>query len=396
MSRATLLLLLFTAALGTPLLPAAETPSPATRSTKFADLFGDDTLARGKGVEVKRSQLDDAYVAYKSNMASRNQNLPEEQRTVREAQLLDRLVVTQLLLARVTDADRARAHDLFEKFLAESKKSALNEDVFLRQLHAMGMTMEKFKARVMEQALAEAVIEREIKLSIVISDTAVTNFYNTGDDLLVKTIEEDLASLRKDPKTKPGDITELQQRLEAVRKSNLARMEVAEKVRVSHVFISTRDRKTEVELPAEQRQLKRALADKARARAVAGEDFAKLVLELSEDPALPQTRGEYTFTRNDSLTTEFKAAAFSLRAGGLSEVVTTQFGYHVIKCLDKVPAKKNDLATLAPDLKEFLIQQELQKALPAFFQKLKTAAAVEILEAKYRIELKDTDPRKAP
>ena len=186
----------------------------------------------------------------KSNMASRNQNIADEQRTVREAQLLDRLIVTQLLLARVTDADRARAHDLYEKFLAESKKSALNEDVFLRQLHAMGMTMEKFKARVMEQALAEAVIEREIKLSIVISDAAVTNFYTTGNDLLVKTIEEDLASLRKDPKTKPGDITELQQRLEAVRKSNLARMDVAEKVRVSHVFISTRDRKTEEELPS--------------------------------------------------------------------------------------------------------------------------------------------------
>jgi parvulin-like peptidyl-prolyl isomerase len=189
-------------------------------------------------------------------------------------------------------------------------------------------------------------------------------------------------------------VAELKRRIDSIRKTNLARLEQPEKVRISHVFISARDRTTEEELTAEQKKLKRQQAEKIRSRAVAGDDFQKLVLELSEDRGVPETKGEYTFSRNDPFSPEFKAAAFSLKAGEISDLVTTPFGYHVIKCLEKIPAKKIELENVSKDLHEFLAQQEAQKAMPDYFRKLKKEAAVEILEAKYRIETADTDPRK--
>ena len=147
---------------------------------------------------------------------------------------------------------------------------------------------------------------------------------------------------------------------------------------------------------AEQKKLKRQQIEKLRARALAGEDFMKLVQEFSEDRGLAETKGEYTLTRSDSFSPEFKAAAFSLDQGKISDVVVTPFGLHVLKVLEKIPAQKIDFEKVSKELKEFLLQQSLQKAMPDYFAKLKKEAGVEILEAKYRIDPKDTDPRVKP
>ena len=96
-------------------------PAAASRAPKLSDLFGDDVLARGKGVEVKRSHLEEAFVAFKANLAARGQPIPEAQRTAQEAQLLQRLIVTQILTNRVSEADRAVAKGLAEKFTAEAR-----------------------------------------------------------------------------------------------------------------------------------------------------------------------------------------------------------------------------------------------------------------------------------
>src|SRR6185503_12796113 len=204
--RATLLTTLIALA-----APAAD--APAT-STKFADLFGDETLARGKGVEIKRSQLDDAFIAYKANLSARGQSLSDDQRTQREAQLLDRLVVTQILLNRVNDADRAKALEVADKFMAESKKAAPTEHSFNRQLRAMGLTADKFKARVMEQALAESVIGRELTSTIMVTDAQVADLYENGNDMVAITIQDTLEKLVKEPNATPADIAGLKQRLD--------------------------------------------------------------------------------------------------------------------------------------------------------------------------------------
>ena len=133
--------------------------------------------------------------------------------------------------------------------------------------------------------------------------------------------------------------------------------------------------------PRKQKNLKRQHLEKLRARAMGGEDFQKLAQEFSEAPSLGETKGEYTFTRNGPFTPEFKAAAFSLETGAVSDIVTTPFGFHVLKLLEKIPAQKTDFDKVSKDLKEVLLQQALAKAMPDFFARLKKEAGVEILEA---------------
>jgi parvulin-like peptidyl-prolyl isomerase len=370
----------------------AET-SPAGRTPKLSDLFGDEVLARGKGVEVKRSHLEEAFVAYRANLASRNQPMPEGQRSMQEVQLLQRLIVTQILTNRVTEADREVAKGLAEKFMAEARKNAVSEDAFNRQLKAMGLTPEQFSRRVVEQSFAEAVIQREVMSGITIGDEQLREYYNTGSDVLVRLIQADLEKMVKDPAAAPAMIAQVKQKIDDLRKANLARLEQPERVRVSHVFLATIDRKTEESLPEEQRKFKRQQIEKIRQRAIAGEDFAKLVQEFSEDRGLKQTKGEYTFSREDSFSPEFKSAAFSLSPGQISDVINTPIGLHVVKLLEKIPAKKAEFEKVSGDLKEFLKQQELQRAMPDYFGRLIKEAGIEVLDPKYK-EVAGVEPKK--
>ena len=70
----------------------------------------------------------------------------------------------------------------------------------------------------------------------------------------------------------------------------------------------------------------------------------------------------------------------------ISDIVTTPFGYHIVKVLDKQAAQKADFEKVAGDIRDALLQQELQKQLPDYFEKLKQEAGVEILDAKYKVK----------
>src|SRR4051812_23043811 len=90
-----------------PIAAPTITPPPApARAVTMADLFGDPVIARGQGVEIKRSELEEAFTAWKANLAARGQSIAEEQRTFRESQLLEKLLITRLMLNHATAGDK--------------------------------------------------------------------------------------------------------------------------------------------------------------------------------------------------------------------------------------------------------------------------------------------------
>ena len=99
-------------------MAAASTPAPTDAATpaksgpKISDLFPDEVVAKGKGVSIKRSQLDDAMVSIKSTFAARGQDVPPDEMHHLEQQVLDRLIQVQILLQKATDQDKATGKDV--------------------------------------------------------------------------------------------------------------------------------------------------------------------------------------------------------------------------------------------------------------------------------------------
>lgn len=99
-----------------------------------------------------------------------------------------------------------------------------------------------------------------------------------------------------------------------------------EMVKVRHILI-----KAEKNKPENERKIARGKAEELLKRIKAGGDFAKLALEFSDDPGSKAKGGELDFFPRGAMVPEFEKSAFSLKAGEVSNLVETQFGYHIIK-----------------------------------------------------------------
>ncbi len=328
----------------TPAWGAENKPALSSSALISSTLFPDKVVARGQGVEVKQSQVDEAYLTFKANRAAMGQAVPDDLRTKIEGEILDKLIVTQLFLRRATDADRVKAKETGDRFIAEQMKQAPSAESFNRQLRAMGLTPEKFREQIGEQAIVQAVMDREVKLKKTISSAEAKAYYDTNPNVFFE----------------------------------------PESVRVSHILFSTMNSATGRDLPEEQKQEKRRTVDKVLAEVKAGADFAASVRKYSEDQASRDRGGEYTIARSKdgrirSDVPEFEAAAFTLPPDQISDVITTRFGYHIIKGGPKTPAKKIEFASVESRIIESLLREEAQKELPSLVEKMKREARVEIL-----------------
>lgn len=312
--------------------------APSAPSSKAATLFADKVLAKGKGFEIKQSEVEELYTGAKATFAARGQVLPESRRPEIEGKILEQLVAKRVLANRATEAEKTKAQAKSDEYYSELKKRQPSEEAFLRQLKAEGMTLEQFRKRLLDDTTCETVVERELKSQIKITGELVKKFY---DD-------------------------------------NPTQFEQPERVRASHVLVSTKDPATGEDLPPDKKKERKELADKVLARAKAGEDFGKLAKEFSDDPGSRDKGGEYTFPRGQ-MVPEFENAAFALETNKISDIVTTPYGYHIIKTLEKMPARKISFSEAEADVKEHLIIQETQKQLPGYLEKVKKEANVEVL-----------------
>lgn len=106
---------------------------------------------------------------------------------------------------------------------------------------------------------------------------------------------------------------------------------------------------------------KRQQADQVLQRIKNGEDFAELAKQYSEDPSSKANGGDMDMKPRYTFVPEFEEAAWKLQAGQVSDVVKTDFGFHIIKMIERKPA-----ADLTPEvatrLKDTLSQKRFEEA----------------------------------
>jgi peptidyl-prolyl cis-trans isomerase C len=322
---------------------AGQTNAGAIRQATGAGsaLFTNTIVAKGKGVSVTQGDLDEELIRIKSTLAAQGRGLPDDLPMI-ERQVLDSLISKQLLLVKTTDADRAKGRAQFETSLQKFKTNGkLSEEEFnqrlSQQLRVLGVNRQQWEQQSAEQAALPFVLARELNISV--TDEEIRKFYD----------------------------------------ENPAKFEQPEMVRAAHILLVTTDPATKAELSAEQKAKKQKQMADLLKRTRAGEDFSKLAKEYSDDPGSKDKGGEYTFPRGQMMP-EFEAAAFSLNTNQISDIVTTRYGYHIIKLYEKIPAKKIEFDKAAPDIREYINQREIQKHFPDYIQKLRKDADVQILD----------------
>ncbi|WP_347157678.1 peptidylprolyl isomerase [Pontibacter chitinilyticus] len=89
------------------------------------------------------------------------------------------------------------------------------------------------------------------------------------------------------------------------------------------------------EVSKQQKQEAREQLEAIRKRILAGEDFATLAKQYSQDPGSAANGGELGFFKKKELVPEYEAAALRLEPGQISNVVESQFGFHLIQLIER-------------------------------------------------------------
>lgn len=104
------------------------------------------------------------------------------------------------------------------------------------------------------------------------------------------------------------------------------------KITVKHILISFSDENAG-EVTDEMKAAAKKKAEEVLAKVKAGEDFDKLIEEYNDDPGASDEG--YTFANDGTMVQEFADAAFALNVGETSELVETNYGYHIIKRIER-------------------------------------------------------------
>ena len=114
-------------------------------------------------------------------------------------------------------------------------------------------------------------------------------------------------------------------------------------------------------------------AEAVLARARAGEDFAKLAQEFSDDPGSKSAGGDLGWAPKEAYVQPFSEALFAMSKGEIRGPVKTQFGYHIIRLEDVRDAQLPKFDDVKPQIAQQLQQQKMSK----FQEDLRAKAKVE-------------------
>jgi peptidyl-prolyl cis-trans isomerase D len=211
----------------------------------------------------------------------------------------------------------------------------LRDEILMNRVFAMvgsaaRVSEAEVKARFDEEGekvrVAYAFLPASLEPTVKPSEEALKTYYSahlakyhSGRRVSIRYVLVDLAKQRKEVKASEAEVKEYYERNKHVYAD-------AGQIRCRHILFAVP--------PGEEERAweeARAKAEKAAARARAGEDFAKLAQELSEDPGSAREGGDLGFFPKGRTDQGFEAAAFALKEGEISGPVKSIYGYHVIK-----------------------------------------------------------------
>ncbi|MCL4685419.1 peptidylprolyl isomerase [Myxococcota bacterium] len=159
-------------------------------------------------------------------------------------------------------------------------------------------------------------------------------------------------------------------RVRAFYDEHVDRYRQPEKVRARHVLLRVAPDAGEEDV---ERVREQAVA--VRERILAGEEFAKVAEEVSEDPGSKVQGGDLGFFARGQMVPAFEEVAFSLEPGATSDIVKTDFGFHVIRVEERQDAEERSFDEAAHEIAKELLRAERG----AMLAKRRTDALVEAI-----------------
>jgi len=193
---------------------------------------------------------------------------------------------------------------------------------------------------VVEDSQVEQVLEQQINQWIqqIGSERKVEEYFGSSMNKIKRRVRKEIREhlmVEKLQQEKLQEVKITRQEVEQFYQTNRDSLpELKESVEISHILL-------QVTPGAESKQQAREKIAGILERLRSGEDFAELARQYSEDPGSAAKGGELGFIQRGDFVKDFEEKAFALQPGQISDIVETQFGFHIIQMLERRGEKIN-------------------------------------------------------
>lgn len=202
---------------------------------------------------------------------------------VMKEKVLDMLVDIKVQEKEAQKAGITATNEEIEAEVEKARKYFDSEEKFNEFLTSQKMTMEYLRDTIRKDILVSK-LQEKLTANVTVTDDEVAAYYGANQDLFIS-------------------------------------------VKASHILLENEEE-----------------AKKILERVKKGENFNELALQNSVDPTAKDNKGDLGYFRKGQMVEPFETAAFALKPGEISDLVKTDYGYHIIKVEDKKYDKLEDIA----------------------------------------------------
>ncbi len=359
-----------------------------------------DAVARVGGQDITQGEWDAAHKSEADRLRAQMPNLdaklldsPEARYSTLERLVRERVMAQAADQFKLTTSDARLARDLQEDpGIASLRRpdGKLDMERYRQMAASQGLTPEGFEARVrrdLSVRQVESGLTQTGFAAVAVADVALNAFFERREVQIANFFSKEFASrvnpteaeletfykanqaLFKAPEQASIEYVVLD--LESVKKSitlsdadlksyydqNAARLSGNEERRASHILINAAK-----DAPAAEREKARSRAQELLAALrKAPDSFAELAKKNSQDTGSATKGGDLDFFARGAMVKPFEDAAFAMKKGDISELVESDFGYHIIKLTDIKAPKQRSFEELRASIEADLKTQQAQR-----------------------------------
>ncbi len=322
---------------GLSLVAFAQEPKPGVPPSPQATNTEDVVVAKVSGETITEKQVLIVIDQLARQKQMSNQITPDQlqkKNTALFQDAVDNLVIEAMLKSEVKQQNVVVDKTKVDQQYQEITKRFQTPEKLQEAMKNQGLTEASLRKSIEDNLSYQQVVDQAVKDLPAVTDADIKKFYDERPQPFAVPDQVHAAHilLKVDPKSTPEQKAEIKKQLEGIRDDI-----VSKKI-----------------------------------------TFAEAAAKNSQDSSNAQKGGDLGFFGRNAMVKPFEDAAFATKPGELSDIVETQFGYHLIQVIEFRPAHQRALDEVKAQIKQYLEQNAKQTATQKYLNDLKSKAKVEM------------------
>ena len=293
----------------------------------------EEKVAVVNGAPIEKGEFDGEVFLIQKTVLGMGKPLSCEQVSSIRREVLESMIRRELLYQAARKSGIKSDENAINKDINSLKQQFSGETEYKNELSRRGINEEVLRARMVRNSLVQKYVDKEFTGKVNVIDKEIQDYYQKNIDLFKQPFQ----------------------------------------MRISHIFIQSDPKGGD----SRKKEL-RGKAEKILKNLKDDQDFAALAKEYSDGPTRTNG-GDLGYLRKGQLEKQFESKIFALKKGEITDVIETDYGFHIFKVTDIKPETMLAYENVKEKVKKFLVDEKIKQEADNYARKLREKTDVNIL-----------------